>query len=180
MSLHLEKALLFLLLSVHFLSQENVAAYLVPSQPSSAFTGRSIQMLSSHQTKSSQSRGNLVMYDSSSDPPNKKSSTEENGSAWTVLANTEKWISDTLNGVGGGNAGANSSPYARKEVSFVCEHSDNMELLTANIFRRLREVRELGEHHAEVEKERQSSLGESFGYKFYLFLNDFRIFCVVL
>ena len=99
------------------------------------------------------------MYDAPTDPPNKKNqaSFEENSSVWSALANTERWISETLNRAGVGNAANN--PYSRKEVNYDCEYSDALELVVAGIFRRLREVRELGQSHADVEKERKEALG---------------------
>jgi len=99
----------------------------------------------------------MFMYESPADPPDKSASSfEENGSVWSALANTERWISDTVAGFGASN------PYSRKEVIFVCDQSDNTELLVSGIFRRLREVRELGDNHAEIEKERKIALGDRF------------------
>ena len=113
---------------------------------------------------------------------------------WTVLANTERWISDTLDK---SNRAANErnaklrkkeeeierksklhfadekqsppssaadnnkkdgdekitnlkpkdNPYARKEVSYVCETGDELSVVVGGIFRRIREGRELGESH---------------------------------
>ena len=100
---------------------------------------------------------------------------------WTVLANTERWISDTLDK---SNKAANDrnkklrqqqqqkdeqeqqqplhyandkkkkkkleprdNPYARKEVSYVCETGEDLCVVVGGIFRRVREARELGESH---------------------------------
>ena len=85
------------------------------------------------------------MYDSSRDPP---SSPDYN--AWTVLSNTEKWISDTL----AASETSMGNPYTRKEVSYACEPAKDTPMIVASIFRRLKEVRELGERHGEDEEER--------------------------
>ena len=39
------------------------------------------------------------------------------------------------------------NPYARKEVSYVCETGDELCMVVGGIFRRVREARELGESH---------------------------------
>lgn len=39
------------------------------------------------------------------------------------------------------------NPYARKEVSYVCETGDELSGVVGGIFRRIREGRELGESH---------------------------------
>lgn len=128
------------------------------------------------------------------------SSSEDSGDAsnvWTVLANTERWISDTLdrsnklanerreaeskrrqqqqtdlenkfhfadekNNKEGDEQQQQSSstpsqqfppvprkdnPYARKEVTYVCETGDELASVVGGVFRRVREARELGEGH---------------------------------
>lgn len=93
------------------------------------------------------------MYDSSGDPP----STPDFNS-WTVLANTERWISATLsdsNSQSSSSSNNNNNPYARKEVSYACEASSDSALIVATIFRRLKDVRELGERHGQDEEERR-------------------------
>ena len=40
-----------------------------------------------------------------------------------------------------------NNPYARKEVSYVCETGDELIVVVGGIFRRVREARELGESH---------------------------------
>jgi len=107
----------------------------------------------------------------------KNSGETDSSNVWTVLANTERWISDTLDK---SNTAANDrnaklreeekkskmhfadekekqqqsssaqpqdNPYARKEVSYVCETGDELSLVVGGIFRRVREARELGESH---------------------------------
>lgn len=104
---------------------------------------------------------------------------------WSVLANTERWIAETLDksnkaandrnkklreeierkakmhfaddksnnnkkeSSSGGNSGfqPQDNPYARKEVSYVCETGSELCVVVGGIFRRVREARELGESH---------------------------------
>lgn len=88
--------------------------------------------------------GNMVMYDSSKDPPSSSGDTN----MWSVLANTEKWISTIL------GKPDSSNPYTRKEVSYLCELSNEDALIVAGIWRRLRESREQGEVHGKREEHR--------------------------
>lgn len=152
MHFHLKEALKCLLLFTLF-HENQVLAFTSPIKPSDILNlnRKSHQYLSQAQRIS---RSLVILHDSSSDPPN-----ENNGSVWSALANTERWISETLNRAG---VKGKSNPYSRKEVGYVCEYSDTMELVVAGIYRRLREVRELGENHAEIEKERKATLGDNF------------------
>ena len=93
----------------------------------------------------------MLMYDSSRDPPNNK-----NDNVFSVLADTERWISETL---AGANTGTANNPYTRKEVTYVCESNSEAALVVAGIFRRLREARELGESHGSTEEERRDEVG---------------------
>lgn len=88
-------------------------------------------------------RDTMRMYEPS-DPLSKHG----DGGVWSALANTERWISDTLaeQSVGGSN------PYVRKEVSYVCETTEAPVMAVAHVFRRVREARELGESHSKVEE----------------------------
>lgn len=108
--------------------------------PSSTFT-RTLAMVTSRRINV-----NLVMYEVSKDPPSNGSG--KNSNPWSVLANTEKWISTIL-----GKADA-SNPYTRKEVSYMCELSDDDALVVAGIWRRLRESREQGQMHGTTEEQR--------------------------
>jgi hypothetical protein len=45
------------------------------------------------------------------------------------------------------SSGIKDNPYARKEVSYVCEIGSDLASVVGGIFRRLREARELGERH---------------------------------
>jgi len=67
---------------------------------------------------------------------------------WSALAKTEQWISDTI----AKSARAGSNPYSRKEVSYVCETTDETLMAVANIFRRVKEARELGKSHSVTEE----------------------------
>jgi hypothetical protein len=103
--------------------------------------------------------GGMTMYDTSRDAPNNP---EQN--AWSVLASTEKWIASTLEK---NNALANAAPsptinnpYARKEVSYVCETNKESSMIVAGIFRMLREAREQGETHGVEEEERAEQIGK--------------------
>lgn len=93
---------------------------------------------------------------------------------WSALVNTERWISDTLdrsneaeisrqqqqnqNGPSmhfadekkddtSSSSDGKDNPYARKEVSYVCEIGSDLATVVGGIFRRVREARELGERH---------------------------------
>ena len=96
---------------------------------------------------------NWGMYNSPADPIG-----EGNHNAWSVLANTEKWISSTLQTANTGAAVGNN-PYARKEVSYVCETQSSGSMVVAGIFRRLREAREQGEAHGDAEMDRAEAQG---------------------
>jgi len=97
-------------------------------------------------------------------PPDKSSSGDRTGRefpdnvVWQSLSDTERWIEQTLNsspsnsnvedeakGIG------RTNPYARKEVSYVCETTEEPTEYVARLFSRLREVRELGESHGKNE-----------------------------
>jgi hypothetical protein len=106
---------------------------------------------------------------------------ESNGAnVWSVLASTERWISDTLDRSNQAEVtrqkqqqqqqqsnkkdsklhfadekadgeqqhlGGKDNPYARKEVSYVCETAADVSAVVGGVFRRVREARELGESH---------------------------------
>jgi hypothetical protein len=101
------------------------------------------------------------MYTSDAAPPG------PDHNAWTVLSHTEEWISNTLNsantnaGGGNSNSGKNpNNPYARKEVSYVCENQTSSPMIVSNLFKWLRDARKQGESHGEAEQERHATLGE--------------------
>jgi hypothetical protein len=93
------------------------------------------------------------MYDSSRDPP---SAPEYN--AWSVLATTEKWISQTLAAA----ETPDGNPYSRKEVSYDCDVANDAALLTAGVWRRLKEARQIGEEHGTQEVERKEQQGDDY------------------
>lgn len=90
-----------------------------------------------------------LFYDIQRDPPN--------DNVWSVLANTERWISTTLQ-----DAQQGGNPLSRKEVSYVCETSQDPAMVLANIFRKLKEARQLGEAHGQ---EQEELVDESSGMK---------------
>eukprot|EP00970_Alexandrium_tamarense_P002676 scaffold375_cov200-Alexandrium_tamarense.AAC.17 len=102
------------------------------------------------------------------------SDNEGDNNVWTVLANTERWISDTLEKSNRSAASRNTNtaeskpenekkmhfadekqsasaaannPYARKEVTYACETAGELAGVVGGVFRRVREARELGERH---------------------------------
>ena len=81
-----------------------------------------------------------LFYDIQRDPPNEN--------VWSILANTERWIASTLQ-----DAQQGGNPLSRKEVSYVCETSPDPAMILANIFRKLKEARQLGEAHAHDQEE---------------------------
>jgi hypothetical protein len=92
-----------------------------------------------HRVRSTRTR---LFYEVNSDPPNDSN----HHNVWSVLANTEKWMSSTLSNSSEGPAG-NGNPLSRKEVSYVCETSGDPAMIVANMFRKLKEFREMGEQH---------------------------------
>lgn len=94
----------------------------------------------------------MLMYEPGSDPPNKG----ESSGVWSALANTEKWITQTLadsNRAAAPGQPSGSNPYARKEVSYVCETADDSTMAIAGIFRHVREAREIGENHSRMQEQ---------------------------
>jgi len=69
-----------------------------------------------------------------------------NENVWNVLATTERWIGEMLNS-------SAETPLSRKEVSYVCEASTDAAMVIANVFRKLKEARQLGETHGEEQEE---------------------------
>jgi hypothetical protein len=87
--------------------------------------------------------GRMTMYEKNFDPP---SSGSQKHNMWNVLVHTEKWIAQILGQ--GGNQGEN--PFTRKEISYICELSDDDALVVAGLWRRLREGREQGEQQGQT------------------------------
>lgn len=141
-------------LPLHLLVFPVVALPVTAFSSWSAFGGRRMSTTTTKTTTRltfQKQKNDLLMYDSSRDPPNKEGN---NGNMWAVLANTERWLSDTLSSQNGQN-----NPYTRKEVSYVCDTSDDGAMIAAGIFRRLREAREQGELHGQAEEERLTEQG---------------------
>ena len=51
------------------------------------------------------------------------------------------------------------NPYARKEVSYVCEVGGDLAVVVGGVFRRVREARELGESHGRGVEARLGEFG---------------------
>jgi len=66
---------------------------------------------------------------------------------WSILASTEQWISSTLK-----HAQREGNPLSRKEVSYVCETSPEISMVLANVFRKCKEARQMGESHAQEQE----------------------------
>jgi len=92
-------------------------------------------------------RNSQLYYENSRES---SSSSSDSANVWTVLAHTEKWISETL----ASTETENGNPYSRKEVTYVCETQKDSPMIVANMFKRLREARELGENHGKSEEDR--------------------------
>jgi len=115
-------------------------------------------------------RNRLLMYDSTSNPPSNKDdpsrgNPEQGTKMWSALAATERWIGETLSRAGSAaapNSAAASNPYARKEVSYVCEMSDQIESIIGGTFRRLKEMREIGENHVKNEENMSHRQGSKY------------------
>lgn len=90
-------------------------------------------------SSSTASKSTRLFYDIQRD------SSQPSDNVWSVLSNTERWISNTL---ADAQTGANN-PLSRKEVSYVCETSRDPAMILANIFRKVKEAREMGESHAQ-------------------------------
>lgn len=97
-------------------------------------------------------RSSWLSYENSRDNPR---SSDPN--VWSVLAHTEKWISQTL----ASTETASGNPYSRKEVNYVCETNEDSPMIAANMFKRLREARELGQRHGVSEEDHMVDQGKS-------------------
>lgn len=89
-------------------------------------------------SSTSTSESTRLFYDIQRDPAS-------NDNVWSILSNTEKWISNTLTDAQTGN----NNPLSRKEVSYVCETSKDAAMILANVFRKVKEARQTGESHAQ-------------------------------
>lgn len=104
---------------------------------------------SSSVSKASTASITRLHYDIQRDP-------QPNDNVWAILSNTEKWISTTLSDAQKGN----SNPLTRKEVSYVCETSNDPAMILANIFRKIKEARQLGEAHGQDQEALVDEKGE--------------------
>ena len=108
-------------------------------------------------------RASWLHYENSRDPSSSSSSSDAN--VWTILSHTEQWISETL----ASNDTGNGNPYSRKEVNYVCETQADAPMIVANLFKRLREAREIGERHGMDEEDRMTDQGEFKDIYIYIF-----------
>ncbi len=99
-------------------------------------------------SKSPSASKTQLFYDVQRDP-------QPNDNVWSILSNTEKWISSTL---AESQTGSNN-PLSRKEVSYVCETSSDPAMILANVFRKVKEARQLGESHAQDQEDLVDQLG---------------------
>jgi len=130
----------------------------------SSFTASNRMARHESSRRNYRNKGNdMLMYDSRSDPPNGKGKDGNSGGripstdgVFMALAKTESWISSTLEksnrSAGPTGQMPEGNPYVRKEVSYVCETSDEVATIVAGIFRRLREARETGEMHGRIQE----------------------------
>lgn len=133
---------------------------LLPPAAVTAFHTAPIKSRTGLQQVGTLKRTSYLNYSPNDDPlmPN-------NGGVWTALQLTEKWISAVLGDPGIKNENRephSNNPYARKEVSYSCEMTDQTVMAIAGIFRRLKEARQIGEEHADCEQE----LIEDRGYQY--------------
>jgi hypothetical protein len=115
------------------------SAFRPPSKPS--LFGVDIDIHT--RTSSVRSTRTQLFYEINRDPPN-----DSNHNVWSVLANTEKWMSSTL-----ASDSPAGNPLSRKEVSYVCETSGDPAMIVANMFRKLKEFRQMGEHHGSIQED---------------------------
>lgn len=85
---------------------------------------------------------------------------------WKSLRDTERWIESTLGSFSNTNGDTDNkgkltnNPYARKEVSYVCETTSDVTEFVARIFGRLKEIRQLGDTHGKNEMRLGIELGD--------------------
>ena len=102
-------------------------------------------------------RASLLRYENSPDGTSDNAPASSNqANVWSVLAHTEKWISETL----ASTETETGNPYSRKEVNYVCETNTDSPMIAANMFKRLREARELGQQHGVSEEDHKMQQGE--------------------
>jgi len=106
-------------------------------------------------------RAVLTMYEEAESSPS--SSSSSSSIVWSSLASTEKWIQETLaRSQSPASPESVTKPYSRKTLSYVCETSESMEEIVGGVFRRLREVREIGMGHGKAEEELRIVQGSSY------------------
>ncbi|CAB9516776.1 expressed unknown protein [Seminavis robusta] len=116
----------------------------------STFTGRPMQQATGY-------RASWLMYENSPDGAAKGGGGDQ-ANVWSVLAHTERWICETL----ASTETDNGNPYSRKEVNYVCETNADSPMIAANMFKRLREARELGQRHGKTEADHKVDQGSNY------------------
>jgi len=94
--------------------------------------------------------GTMFMYEVSRE---QSSSGNDRTNLWSALAETENWLANVLRKSG------SSNPYMRKEVTYLCDLSDQDALVVAGFWRRLREAREQGRSYSRLQE--QKLIGKS-------------------
>jgi hypothetical protein len=197
MILQLLLLLMLMMLLLHCPDTATAAAAWTPAR-SSTFMGV-VSRIHSHSHPSHSPTTMWTMYQNhhdeehpSNSPPDHPHNNNNNNNnnppnAWSVLSNTERWISRTLAHAnrGGGDSTSTppssssssssrhtnnknpqmNNPYARKEVSYACESSTSAILVVASWFRQLQEMRTMGETHVAMElaRERRPTRSSSSG-----------------
>jgi hypothetical protein len=141
----------FLSLLVLFCSVAVIVDAFVPKPASTSIsisTSTSTTATPKSTLATTKSKSTRLFYDIQRDP-------QPNDNVWSILSNTEKWISNTLTESQTGN----NNPLSRKEVSYVCETSKDPAMILANVFRKVKEARQVGESHAQDQEDLIDELG---------------------
>jgi len=164
---------------LHLLLASSAAPLSVSSYVTSATASRLL-----HRTTTTTRTSSICLHykepGNSDDSSSSSSADSSSKNTWSVLANTERWISDTLDSSNKAETDRQDAaeklkrqkeqdtklphfadaknpespspprvdnPYARKEVTYVCETGEDCVGVVGGMFRQVREARELGESH---------------------------------
>jgi hypothetical protein len=106
-------------------------------------------------------RGRGLNYNASPERQPLPEAMSPRNSVWDVLIKTEQWLKGTLKEPSSDNNNSaappakpqhQGTPLSRKEIAYVCETSEDSAMILANIFRKIKEVRELGERHGQQQE----------------------------
>jgi hypothetical protein len=131
-----------------------VDAFVSLKSPAGSTIARTKRTTKTKTTTSKSRSSSRLYYDIQRDP-------QPNDNVWSILSNTEKWISQTLADAQT-QKGKQGNPLSRKEVSYVCETSKDPAMILANIFRKVKEARQLGESHGQDQEELIDEKGGTF------------------